>query len=65
MTDRDRLVACSLAIDVVDDQVRMAVSMSGRNLTPVLSAAEARELAAMLRRAADIADAGGQPHGHA
>lgn len=55
----------SLALDVLHGEVHLSVGLDGRTQSVVLSATQAREFAAMMLRAAEAADVGGQPHGHA
>lgn len=55
----------TISLVVVGDQVEVRFALSGKTSTAVLSAAEARLLAQHLGAAANVADAGGAPHGHA
>lgn len=55
----------TIAVTVENDLVHLVVTRGERPITVLLLAVQARELARMLRNAADFADAAGQPHGHA
>lgn len=55
----------TIAVSVENDHVHLVVACGIRPVTVVLPAAQARELALMIRNASDFADAAGQPHGHA
>lgn len=56
---------CTITVDVCGTLVRLTICGQGRTIVSSWSAAEARELAEMLQRGAVVADAHGQPHGHA
>ena len=55
----------TIAVTVVNELVHLVVTCGGRPVTVLLPPVQARELASMVRNAADFADAAGQPHGHA